>query len=95
MDKTIERISKHEEELDYLLESIPKLKESLNEYKECFKIMKKLNRYYGSNIWFSDVEKYDKGMIPKIKAGVLSEDAIYNVYMDLLDLEKDFKEAIK
>ena len=95
MDRTIVRISKHEAELDYLLANIPKIRESLVVYKECFKLMNKLNRYYGSNIWFSDVEKYDKDMIPKIKAGVLSEDAVYNVYMELLDLKSDIKEIIK
>ena len=72
----INRITKNEERLDKLLQVIDSLKSS----KKDLMLLKK---YYGSKNWFKDKEAYESGKIPKIKAGVLSEDAVWNMLEDL------------
>ena len=83
----IERITKNEEKLDKILLSVKKLEEALEEFKNNQKILEELNEYYGSEEWFKDKEAYEKGEISDIKAGVLSEDAIWNLNEDIKDLQ--------
>ena len=54
-----------------------------------------LNKYYGSKDWFSDREDYDNNKIPKVKAGVLSEDAIWNMNEEINYLIDEMKAIIK
>ncbi len=75
----IDRITENEKRLDNALESVKKLEESLELFKSNQKDIRKLNRYYGSKIWFKDKEAYEKKEINQIKAGVLSEDAVWNL----------------
>ena len=83
----IERITKNEEKLDKILLSVKKLEEALEEFKNNQKILEELNEYYGSEDWFKDKEAYEKGEISDIKAGVLSEDAIWNLNEDIKELQ--------
>ena len=77
------RITKNEERLDKLLESVKKLEEALVFFEGNKKDFELLNKYYGSKSWFKDKEDYENGRIPKIKAGVLSEDAVWNLDDDV------------
>ena len=83
----IERITKNEEKLDKILLNVKKLEDALEEFKNNQKILEELNEYYGSEEWFKDKEAYEKGEISDIKAGVLSEDAIWNLNEDIKDLQ--------
>ena len=74
----IDRIVKNEERLDDLLDIVKKLEDSLDKFKLCRKDFYLLNKYYGSKNWFKDKEALENGSI-KVKAGVLSEDAIWNL----------------
>ena len=74
-----DRISKNEERLDSILESVQKLEQALDDFERNKKDIKMLNKYYGSKNWFKDKEAYEKKKISGIKAGVLSEDAIWNL----------------
>ena len=91
----IERIIKNEERLDSTLSSIKKLEDSLNEFKLNKKNIQLLKKYYGSPNWFKDKECYESNTIPKIKAGVLSEDAVWNMLDDIDNLIIEMKEIIK
>ena len=83
----IERIEENEKRLDNILKCIKELEDALENYKENKKNIELLNEYYGSKEWFKDKEKYEKGKIKKIKAGVLSEDAVWNMNENLKELE--------
>ena len=89
-----ERIIKNEERLDSVLSSIKKLEDALTEFKSNEKNIYLLNRYYGSNNWFKDKEVYEKNNM-KLKAGVLSEDAIWNMLDDVDDLIFEMKKIVK
>ena len=87
----IERITKNEERLDNILQSIDKLNEALDEFKNNKNNIQLLNKYYGSNNWFKDKEMYEKNLIPKVKAGVLSEDIVWNMFEDINELVKEMR----
>lgn len=82
----ISRIEENEDKLDGVLLSINDLNSALINFKDKYEDIVLLNKYYGSNNWFRDKEAYEKNIIPKIKAGVLSEDAIWNMNDDVREL---------
>lgn len=90
----IGRINKNEERLDNIQETIKELELVLNKLKASKKDLKLLNKYYGSKNWFKDKEAYENNLIPKIKAGVLSEDAVWNMNEELNDLLEEIKKII-
>ena len=90
-----ERITKNEERLDNLLLSIKELEISLSNFQKNKKDLYLLNKYYGSKNWFKDKDNYEKGNISKVKAGVLSEDAVWNMNEDIKELIKEMKTIIK
>jgi hypothetical protein len=90
----IDRITKNEERLDRINECIKEMKTALSNMKSIQKDLSLLNKYYGSKNWFKDKEAYEQGKIPKIKAGVLSEDAIWNMNEEYKDLIMEMKEMI-
>ncbi len=91
----IDRITKNEERLDKLLSNIKELEVALENFKTSKKDLDLLNKYYDSKNWLKDKDAYENGSIPKIKAGVLSEDAIWNMNEELKDLIKDMKNIVK
>ena len=90
----IERIAKNEERLDSILSSINKLEEALKEFESNKKNLQLLKKYYGSNNWFKDKELYEKGLISKVKAGVLSEDTVWNMLEDLDKMIEEMKTIV-
>ena len=90
----IERITKNEERLDRIKNCIKQMEEALSNMKDIQKDLALLNKYYGSKNWFKDKEAYEQGKIPKIKAGVLSEHAIWNMNEEYKDLIVEMKEMI-
>ena len=91
----IDRIKKNEERLDAAFETVKKLEEAIELYKQNKKDISLLNKYYGSKNWFKDKKAYEEGKLPKIKAGVLSEDAVWNMNEDLNSALKEMKKIIK
>ncbi len=87
----IDRINKNEERLDKLLESIKKLNNALDEFESNKKDLDLLKKYYGSKNWFKDKELYENGKIKNIKAGVLSEDAVWNMLDEIDELMNRMK----
>lgn len=90
----IDRINKNERKLDSVLLSIKNLENAINEFKKNKKYIYDLNKYYGSKVWFKDKDNYENDKIPKVKAGVLSEDTIWNMNDDIKDLYKEMRDII-
>lgn len=89
-----ERINKNEERLDKVLESVEELEKALGNFKENHKNFELLNKYYGSKNWFRDKESYEKGEILEIKAGVLSEDAVWNLDERVAEIVSEMEKII-
>ena len=94
MNNNINRINLNEKRLDKISSNVKLLKSYLEEFKNNKKDFDLLNKYYGSKNWFKDKELYEKSEIPKIKAGVLSEDAIWNLDEDINEIINEMKEII-
>ncbi len=90
----IERIMKNEERFDQISDSIKKLDEAIKLFKNKEKDLILLKKYYGSKNWFKDKEAYENNQIPKIKAGVLSEDGVWNMLSDIDDLINNMEKLI-
>ena len=88
------RITKNEEKLDSVLSSVKNLEKALEDFKSNKKNIKALNKYYGSRKWFNDKDKYENKKIPQVKAGVLSEDAVWNMFEDIDDLLLEMQKII-
>lgn len=89
--KNIDRIKLNEERLDNILKSIKELEKSLEIFKSNMKDINKLNKYYGSKNWFKDFDDYNSGKINNIKAGVLSEDSVWNMNEDIKEIALEMK----
>ena len=82
----IERVTKNEDRLDNIVSCIRNLEKSLEDFNLKRKDINLLNKYYGSKNWFKDKEAYEKGKNSNLKAGVLSEDAVWNMNEDINEL---------
>ena len=87
----IGRIKSNEEKLDKMLEITKKLEEVLDDFENNKNIIKELNEYYGSKEWFEDKEAFETGKIERVKAGVLSEDTIWNTNENIKELIERMK----
>ena len=90
----IDRIAKNEERFDKLLINIKELQQALDNFKINQKELRMLNKYYQSKNWIKDKDAYENNCIPKIKAGVLSEDGIWNMFSEIDELIQDMKRII-
>ncbi|MEE3343383.1 MAG: DUF4298 domain-containing protein [Bacilli bacterium] len=90
----IDRINKNEERLNNILSNIKELEEVLNIFKNNQKDISKLSKYYGSKNWFKDKEAYENNSIPQVKAGVLSEDSIWNMLEDIDNIINEMQDII-
>ena len=79
-----DNIIKMENILDEANKIIRETEKKLEELKKMQNKINELNKYYGSKEWFEDKKNYENKKIKNIKAGVLSEDAVY----DLLEKNK-------
>ncbi len=90
----IDRINKNEERLDSIILILKTIEEDLSIFKSNKKNIVLLNKYYGSKNWFKDKEAYENNKIEKIKAGVLSEDAVWNMNEELDSLIFEMKRIV-
>lgn len=91
----IERIEKNEERFDSVLSSLKDLESSLKNFKSNKENLRLLNKYYKSKNWIKDKDVYETGKLPKVKAGVLSEDGVWNTLDDIESLLKEMEKTIK
>lgn len=90
----IERINENEERLDSILLSIKELEGALIKFKSNKKNIGLINKYYGSKEWFKDKALYENNILPKVKAGVLGEDTVWNMNDDLDNLILEMKSIV-
>ena len=91
----IKRIEDNEKILDNVSDVIKNLEISLDEFEKIEDDLTKLNNYYGSKNWFKDKEMLEKRKIKNIKAGVLSEDAVWNLLEKRNELIERMKKIIQ
>ena len=82
----LERIETNEQKLDKIILAIKELENALNTFENVKEDIIDVNMYYGSKEWFEDKEKIEKGKIERVKAGVLSEDAVWNTNEEIAEL---------
>lgn len=75
----VKRISEMEELLEGTRQALEVLHEALDRVEELQDDMGQLFAYYGSEVWFEDLERE---LPPDTKAGVLSEDLVYDTITD-------------
>ena len=80
------RIEENEKRLDKLNESVLVLDKDLDSFEDLIHEYYSLNEYYGSKEWHKDKDDFEKGKIKNVKAGVLSEDAVWNLDENIKDL---------
>ena len=81
-----DKISVNEKRLNNLNIIVNNLDKDLTSLEKSLTDYKLLNKYYGSKEWFRDKENFEKGKIKNLQAGVLSEDAIWNLDENIADL---------
>ncbi len=93
-NQVITRITKNEKRLDDIQKTIQELSKNINSFLFLRKDLVNLNKYYGSQKWFNDIDFYSEKEL-KIKAGVLSQDGVWNTLEDLNELKDKLKETIQ
>ncbi len=91
----LKRIQENEERLDKIIKNSRKLQEALDLFESNINDIFLLKKYYSSKKWIQDKENYEYGNIPKIKAGVLSEDAVWNLLDDITDIKVKMQNIIE
>ena len=90
----IKRIEEMEKSLNISIKIIRQFEEALKEYNKVQKHINKISKYYGSKDWYKDFDDYNNKKT-NIKAGVLSEDGIYNVIMENKEIGKELNKLSK
>ena len=80
------RIEDNEKKLDNLNKVVLSLDKHLDDFEDIIHEYYELNEYYGSKEWLQDKEDFENGKIKDVKAGVLSEDAVWNLDERIKDL---------
>jgi len=92
----IERIKNMEEKFNKSQNAIKELNKALKEYTKAQESIRELAAYYSSIEWKKDFQDDEKGKLPKdLKRGVLSEDGIYNLLDDNIEMQKKLCRTIE
>ena len=91
----MKKIEDNEKRLDKLSKIVSKLNNNLVNFEDLIQDYYSLNEYYGSKEWFQDKDAFESGKIKNIKAGVLSEDAVWNLDENIKELIIKMEEIIK
>ena len=94
-EEIIKRIKINEEKLDNIKLVVNHLEISINEFENIQETIKEINKYYGSKDWFNDKENFEKGLIKDIKAGILSEDDVWNLLEKVKELNNNLNLIVK
>ena len=94
--KQIARIRQMERHLDRALAAVKRLSTALDKYEDAQEAIAALGKYYGSDEWRQDYADDEAGLLPAdLKRGVLSEDGIWNLLVDVRELNYLLKETAK
>lgn len=82
-----------EQHLDRASAAVMELSAALDKYVEAQEAIAALSEYYGSDDWKQDYADDEAGRLPAgLKRGVLSEDGIWNLLSDSLELNVRLQE---
>ncbi len=90
----IDRIKINEEKLDTIISILDELDVSIDKLDSIKDLIKDVNDYYGSKNWFKDKRLLESGKIKDIKAGVLSEDEVWNTLKRINEYIDELNEII-
>jgi len=83
----IHRIEYMEQVLNRAEESLKLLDKAMESYENIRKQLQELIEYYESPQWMEDFQADEQGLLPQdLKRGVLSEDAVYNLLTERLQI---------
>lgn len=85
--KNIDRIQKQEAILNSVDFALNELEAVLQNLETLLPHFKELMKYYGGEDWFDDMEASEKSDFPNIPRGVLSQDAVYNLFQIQRELQ--------
>ena len=89
----IERITRMEQILDEATEAADALLAALERYQALKPRIDELEAYYTSTLWMQDYRDVSAGRLPqRLKRGVLSEDAVYDLLSTLTEITKHLKD---
>ncbi len=88
----IERIARMEQQLEVASRAVKGLAAALDDYEAAQEALRELEAYYVSEKWRQDFAADEAGRLPqKMKRGVLSEDAVWNLLEERDRLELRMK----
>ncbi len=90
----IDRIKINEEKLDTIISVLDELDVSIDKLDSIKDLIKDVNDYYGSKNWFKDKRLLESSKIKDIKAGVLSEDEVWNTLKRINEYIDELNEII-
>ncbi len=95
MSDLIDRITKMENILDNLTLVVEKSDKAMDELAENLKDLETLKEYYQSQ-YLKDVTAESRGEVPQeLKRGVLSEDTVYLLLSDIVELSEKMEQLSK
>ena len=92
----ITRIRQMERRLDRATAAVKRLSTALDKWEDVQDAIAALDEYYGSDLWRQDFADDEAGRLPAdLKRGVLSEDGIWNLLVDVKELNELLKLVAK
>ena len=90
---TLQRIAAMEAAFDRTAKAVRELEKALDEYQTIQVDIDRLTEYLDSGGWREDFEADEAGLVPKdLKRGVLSEDGLYNLLGDIVNINEKMQE---
>lgn len=80
MEERIRNIQKQEQTLNEVVELLNKLEPLIEAWQKLHPQFKGLMEYYGSQQWMEDADAGNPDVFKDIPHGVLSEDAVFNMF---------------
>lgn len=92
----IARIRAMERRMNRATAVVKRLSVALDKWEDAQVDITALNQYYGSDLWKQDFADDEAGLLPAdLKRGVLSEDGIWNLLVDVRELDYLMKVTAK
>lgn len=90
-----QRIAAMEAAFERTTEAVKALEHALDQYETVKIDIDRLTDYLDSGAWREDFEADEAGLVPKeINRGVLSEDGLYNLLGDIVEVNEKMQELL-
>ena len=92
----IARIRTMEQRMNRAVAAVKRLSVALDKWESAQEDITALGEYYGSDLWRQDFADDEAGLLPAdLKRGVLSEDGLWNLLVDVRELDVLLKVTAK